>query len=143
MLKKTIEYEDYNGVTRTEDFYFNLSESELVEMEMSIDGGFAEFIDKIVNAQDQPALVKLFKDFLLRCYGEKSQDGKYFHKSKELSERFACTPAYNKMYMEMATNATAAKDFINAVIPAKIRQHTEPTPTVKSGDDIKPLPMTE
>ena len=45
MLKKTIKYNDYNGVERNEDFYFNLSQAELMEMEMSTTGGLTETIE--------------------------------------------------------------------------------------------------
>ena len=51
MLKKTITYTDYNGMERTEDFYFNLSKAELMEMEMSTTGGMEAYVEKIVNAQ--------------------------------------------------------------------------------------------
>ena len=67
MLKKTIKYEDYNGVERNEDFYFNLSEAEIMEMELSVTGGLTEMINKIVTTQDGPAIIKLFKDLVLIC----------------------------------------------------------------------------
>ena len=31
MIKKTVTYTDYNGVERTESFYFNLSKAEVME----------------------------------------------------------------------------------------------------------------
>ena len=80
MIKKTITYNDYNDVERTEDFYFNLSKAEVMEMEMSTTGGLAEMIQRIVAAQDQPAIIKIFKDLILKAYGEKSPDGKRFEK---------------------------------------------------------------
>ena len=81
MLKKTFTYVDYNGVERTEDHYFNLSKAELMEMELSTTGGLAEMINKIVAAQDAPAIVKVFKDLVLKAYGQKSADGRRFVKS--------------------------------------------------------------
>ena len=120
MYKKTISYTDYNGVSRTEDFYFNLSEAEILEMELGVNGGYSEYLMKIVNANDGPTLVKLFKDLILKCYGEKSEDGKRFIKSPELSEAFSQTEAYSKLYMELALNADAASEFCNKVVPAKM-----------------------
>ena len=84
MLKKAITYKDYNGNERSEDFYFNLSEAEVMEMEMSTAGGLAEMIRGIVAAQDAPAIIKIFKDLILKAYGEKSPDGKRFIKSDVL-----------------------------------------------------------
>ena len=85
MLKKTIKYTDYNGVERTEDFWFNLSKAEIMEMELSTTGGLAELIQKIVKEQDAPAIIKIFKDLVLKAYGEKSPDGKRFIKSDEIA----------------------------------------------------------
>lgn len=118
MLKKTITYTDYNDVTRTEDFYFNLSKAELMEMEMSTSGGLAEMIQKIVAAQDTPSIIKIFKELILKAYGEKSSDGKRIVKSEEISNAFAQTEAFSDLFMELATDADAASAFVNGIIPA-------------------------
>jgi hypothetical protein len=120
MLKLTKTYTDYNGVSRTEDFYFNLSESELMEMEMGTNGGFAAMVQAIVAAQDVPALIKIFKEILLKSYGEKSADGKRFIKSEELSTAFSQTEAYNQLFMELATDDKKAADFINGIVPKNV-----------------------
>ena len=117
MLKKTMTYTDYNGVERTEDFYFNLTKAEVMEMEMSTSGGLSEMINKIVATQDAPAIIKIFKDIILKSYGEKSLDGKKFVKSEELSNAFSQTEAYSMLFMELATDAEAASNFINAIVP--------------------------
>lgn len=120
MLTKTITYNDYNGVERTEDYLFNLSKAELMEMELSIAGGLSETIDKIIKTKDTPALVKIFKELLLKSYGVKSPDGKRFIKTDELREEFAQTEAYSQLFMELATNAEAAAAFVNGIIPADL-----------------------
>ena len=121
MLKKTIAYTDYNGTQREEDFYFNLTKAELMEMEMSTSGGLAEMIQNIVKAQDAPAIIKVFKDLVLKAYGEKSLDGKRFMKVDEngtpLSIAFSQTEAYSNLFMELATNAEAASEFVNGIVP--------------------------
>lgn len=129
MLKKTIPYKDYNGTERTEDFYFNLSEAEVMEMEMSTAGGLAEMIKGIVAAQDAPAIIKIFKELILKAYGEKSPDGKRFVKSKEISEAFAQTEAYSKLFMELATDTDAAAKFVNGIMPNKKKAGVVPMPT--------------
>ena len=118
MITKTIKYTDYNGAEREEKFMFNLTKAELMEMEMGTTGGFAEMIQKIVEAQDAPSIIKIFKDLLLKAYGEKSADGKRFIKSKELSEGFSQTEAYSQLFMELATDADAAQKFVNGIVPA-------------------------
>ena len=120
MYKKTITYEDYNGEIRTEDFYFNFNKAELVEMELSTAGGLTNLITKITNAKDGPTIIKIFKKLVLDAYGERSDDGRRFIKSKELSEAFSQTPAYSEIFMELSTDDEAAAKFINGIIPADL-----------------------
>ena len=131
MLKKTFTYIDYNGVERTEDHYFNLSKAELMEMELSTTGGLAEMINKIVAAQDAPAIVKVFKDLVLKAYGQKSADGRRFIKSEELANEFAQTEAYSQLFMELATDADAAAKFVNGIVPAMDNKSSIPAPANK------------
>ena len=131
MLKKTFTYTDYNGIERTEDHYFNLSKAELMEMELSTAGGLAEMINRIVAAQDAPAIVRVFKDLVLKAYGRKSDDGRRFIKSKELSDEFAQTEAYSQLFMELATDADAAAAFVNGIVPAMEGKSSIPAPANK------------
>jgi hypothetical protein len=113
-------YTDYDEQVRTEDFYFSLSKAELMEMELGTTGGMSKFIDKIVNTNDTPKLMEIFKDIIARSYGEKSPDGKYFEKVRDghrLVDKFIQTEAYSDLFMELATNDKSAVAFINGIIP--------------------------
>ena len=122
MLKKTIKYKDFNGNEREEDFYFNLMQSEIAELELSTVAGFTESIQKIIQTQDGPEIIKQFKKIILKSYGEKSADGKRFIKSDELSEAFSQTNAYSELFMELATDDEAASAFINGIVPDELKQ---------------------
>lgn len=131
MLKMTRTYEDYNGVSRTEDFYFNLTEAEVTELEVSVDGGLVEMINRIVASRDGKQIIALFKDVILRAYGEKSPDGKRFIKNQELRDAFAQTNAYSDLFMELATDAQAASAFVNGIIP-KNKKAGAPAPVTQN-----------
>ena len=118
MLKKTVTYTDFDGNERTEDFYFNLTRAEVTEMEMSIDGGLVKTIEKVVASKNPRQIVEIFKDVVLRAYGEKSPDGRRFIKTKEVREGFSQTEAYSVIFMELAENAEAAANFMNGIIPS-------------------------
>lgn len=123
MLKKTITYKDFNNNERTEDFYFNLTKAEIMEMELGVSGGMAEMIQRIVASQDSPEIVKIFKELVLKAYGVKSPDGKRFMKRENgrlLADDFAETEAYSQLFMELATNADAAAKFVNGIMPADL-----------------------
>lgn len=117
MLKKTITYTDYEGVQRTEDHYFNLSKAEAIEMQVGEVGGFDAMIKRIVAAEDNKKIVEIFKELILKAYGQKSPDGKRFIKSKELSEAFSQTEAYVELYIELATVTEAAVAFVKGIMP--------------------------
>ena len=125
MIKKTITYTDYNDTVRTEDFYFNLSKAEIAEMELSKKGGLSEMIKRVIASQDTPEILKIFKELILKAYGEKSEDGKRFIKSEEMRNGFEQTEAYSNLFMELASDSDAAASFINGIIPAEARNQIE------------------
>lgn len=117
MYVKKIKYEDYNGEQRERRFYFNLNKAELLEMELSTNGGYENFIKRIIETRDQAELIKIFKDLILKSYGMRSDDGERFIKNAQLTEEFTQTEAYSELFMELATNAEAATEFVNGIIP--------------------------
>ena len=117
MLPITKKYIDFNGVEREETFYFNLTKAELAEWELGVTGGLSKMVEKITAAKDVPALAKLFKAVVLKAYGVKSDDGRRFIKSNELTTEFTQTQAYSDIYMELAQDDQKAAAFINGIIP--------------------------
>lgn len=124
MITKTIKYTDYNGVEREEKYLFNLTKAELMEMELGTTGGLAETIQNIIEAQDVPKIQELFKKLLLKSYGIKSDDGKKFLKMDKdgtpLSNEFSQSAAFSELYMELATDAEKATEFVKGIVPADI-----------------------
>lgn len=120
MLKKTLTYKNFNDVEVTKTFLFNLTEAEIMEMQLSTEGGLDVLIQKIVDAKDTPSIIKVFKDLILKAYGELDADGEVFMKSKEISAKFACTQAYSILFTELATDPDKAAEFINGIVPKNI-----------------------
>lgn len=117
MYGKKMKYVNYNGEERERKFYFNLNKAELLEMELSTNGGYETYINRIIETRDQAELIKIFKDLILRSYGVKSDDGERFIKNQQLIDEFVQTEAYSDLFMELATNAEAATEFVNGIIP--------------------------
>ena len=117
MLKKTVKYIDFDGNEREEDHYFYLNKVELTEMEVENEGGMTYKLQQIIQELDRKKMVEMFKDIILRSYGEKSPDGKHFIKSKEITDRFACTEAFVEVYMEVTASAENAAAFVNGILP--------------------------
>ena len=117
MLKKTISYTDYNGLERTEDFYFNLSKAELLDMELAYDGGFTQYLESIINAKDQKTIISVFKQVIMSSYGVKSADGRRFIKNQEVLDEFVQSEAFSNLYMELVSNEDVAAEFIKGIVP--------------------------
>lgn len=122
MLKREVEYEDFNGNKVSETFYFNLSKPELIEMEVQFEGGFGNLIQRIVEEKDSKELVKHFKAIILMSYGQKTPDGKRFVKSDELRKEFEQSAAYEVLFMDLATNDDSAAKFMRGILPTDIAQ---------------------
>ena len=129
MIKETITYIDYNGIERKEEHYFHMNETEIMDMQLSTTCGLDVYIKKIVDAQDLPALVKIFKELVLKAYGEKSPDGRSFIKEDEdgrpLCNKFKQTEAYSTFFMKLARDSEAAIKFVNGIMPSNMTQQNK------------------
>ena len=129
MLKKVITYTDYDDVQRTEGFYFNLTQTEIIEMEYDIDGGMEKMLKEVAEKLDGKRIMAFVKKIILKAYGEKSPDGKRFVKSEEIAQAFYQTPAYDKLFVEMVTDSKKLSEFVNGVIP-KVDKVDKPAESV-------------
>lgn len=117
MLKKSITYTDFNGDEVTEDFFFHLSKADLVEMEVAHKGGLSKHLQDVVASEDGATIINEFKNLIVASYGVKSDDGRRFIKSKMVTDEFLQTEAYSTLFLELCTNATAAAEFVNGMLP--------------------------
>lgn len=137
MLKKTITYEDLDGNKITEDFYFNLSKAELAEMELAQKGGLSEHLNKIVKSEDGGEIIATFKKIIGDSIGRRSEDAKRFIKSEEIKDDFFQSDAYNQLFMELVTDASAATEFIKGIMPKDISED------VMQGERVTNVPLPE
>lgn len=130
MIKRTVEYTDYNGNKRVEDLYFNLTQFEATEIAMELPDGVVEELTSDKNGENETVVathlveklgnkgvVEFIKKIVLKSYGHKSEDGRRIVKSPEISEEFSQTPAFSDFMIQLISDDKAASDFINGVIP--------------------------
>lgn len=117
MVKRRISYTDYDGTERTEDFYFNITEAEMYQLEASEEGGLSTKLQKLIDSPNGKEIMQYVNEIIMTAYGEKSADGRRFIKSPELSKAFSETPAYNQIFLELVLDAKKAADFVTAVLP--------------------------
>ena len=135
MYHKQITYKDYNGVTRTGDYYFNINKAELVEIQASVPGGLQTYLEEMIHTTDNRQLVEFIKKLMELSYGVKTPDGTQFIKSKEEWDKFRWSEAYVEMFLALGNNAQDASDFVNNILPAELlaeakEQANTPTLTV-------------
>lgn len=122
MYVKTVTYMDFNETERTEDFYFNLTEMECMELEIGVEGGMIETMEKLMGSVQPKEIMDIFKNIVLTAYGVKSADGRRFIKTPEVKEEFAQTPAYSIIFMELMQDAKAASEFMRGIVPNDRKQ---------------------
>jgi len=120
MIKKTVTYEDFNGEKKTKELWFHFSESEITNEELTTEGGLYNTIRKMTEEQDRIMLAKLFRQIILKSYGEKSADGERFMKSQEIMDNFEHSAAYDALYMELATDTQKVSDFVKGTLPKNL-----------------------
>lgn len=131
MFKEHFEYEDYNGVKREEDHYFNLSQPEIVKLNFSSAGGLKETVLRLTQEQNGGKIIELFERIIQMSIGRKSEDGRRFEKSPEIINDFVSTPMYSMLYMRLATDAEYATKFINAIVPKEVSEAAAKAGNVK------------
>lgn len=118
MFCKTITYTDFDGNERTEDHYFNLTEAEVIEwLSTNSDYTIDKVLDNMKKKMDVKGILESTKALIYMAYGEKSLDGRRFIKTPEVKANFMETNAYSVLFMELATDAKKAAEFVNALIP--------------------------
>ena len=126
MIKKTITYTDCDGKERTEDFWFNLNKAEILEwMTTSGDYTLDKALDQLAKKKDGKQIMASIRDLIYRSYGEKSLDGRRFIKTPEVKANFMETDAYSVLFMELATDAKAAAEFFNGIMPKDLSEQVE------------------
>ena len=130
MIAKKIAYTDWDGNPREETWYFNLSDAEIAEWELSETGGLSKMIERIAETQDVPKLVDLYKQVILKTVGKKDADGRRFRKSEEITKEFTETGAYPELYMELITKEGAGAAFINGLVSDKLRDAMKDNPQI-------------
>ena len=129
MYKITRKFEDYNGVEKEQDFWFNLSKADILKMELSEEGGMDKRLDKLVKTKDMKEAIRVFEGLLLMAYGVKTDDGR-FVKNDQVRAEFASSAAYSDIYFELATNPEAAQKFVEGVIPKFEEQQVASIPAL-------------
>ena len=133
MLKRPITYTDFDGNEITEDFYFNLSASDIVNLDAKYEGGLEGAIKRIAAAEDKTAMIMEMEKVILASYGERSEDGKRFRKSDELSSDFRYHAAYDVLFFEIISDENKMVEFITQVIPKAL---LEKLPKETNGVDL-------
>lgn len=141
MYSRKIKYTDYDGNEREEEFFFHLNKAEVLEMQMSYDGGLDKVLRKIIEAKDQKRLIEMFKMIILKSYGEKSADGRRFIKNPEIVEAFTQTEAYSELFMLLSTDDDVAAEFINGILPQRLIEDAKELAEQKQANLPGPKPV--
>lgn len=129
MIKKTIKYTDFNEKVREEDFYFNLTKAELVELQITAPGGdLSAHIQALMDASERKELMAAFKEIVTMSFGVRSEDGRYFEKSPKQLLRFQSSAAYSELFIELISDPDALSAFVRGLVPEGLKGALEEDP---------------
>lgn len=127
MLIKPITYEDFfDGSVHTENYYFNITKTELTEMKYSeLMNQLNELLDRFKKADKSAPLsndlvrdlIAVTKIFVMKAYGVR--DGNKFVKKPELLDEFMDSPAWDALFTEffLGDDSEAVLKFLKAIFP--------------------------
>lgn len=118
MFTETVTYEDFNGNQQSETLYFNLSKKEMMDLQYSVDGGFDKKLETIVSSGNEAEIMKTFISFIELSYGVKSEDGRRFIKSEEVTEEFMNSLAFEAFLNKLTDGDEAyVNSFVSGIMP--------------------------
>lgn len=130
MIKKKIQYIDFNGIEREDDFYFHLSLPEVTRLQAKYSPeAIDEYILRIAREDDVEGVLRMMEDIILGAYGIKTVNGKSFIKTPEATKEFEYSEAYASLFEELLTDPESLKKFA-AGVGALNKTETKPTMTV-------------
>lgn len=154
MFKKSITFEDLNGESQTQDFYFHMSKAELLAL--AADGNaMMTRIERMTKTSDSKAILGEFRDLIAMACGIRSEDGARFVKTPDAQSILMDSPAFDELLMELCTDADAAADFVRQLVPEKMQKEMQdrlknvktsdvPDPFAQpANDDPRPVWMKE
>lgn len=133
MIKKTVKYEDFNGVERSEDLYFNLTKTELQNLNFRHYGTYAEQLQGIVDSKDIRLITELFNEIITRAYGIKSEDGRNFRKSPQITEDFITSAAYDALMTEILSDESKAAELFVGALPKDLQEEVKKEMSKEAG----------
>lgn len=137
MYRTSVKFENYDGEEREMEVLCSLTEAEVIELEVSWDGGLKGVLEKIIKEKDQKRMVEMMKMLITKSYGKKSIDGNRFIKNQEVLDEFMQTPAYSELFMLLSTDAEEASKFVNGIIPKKLNDRMAAIETKSPTEPVK------
>ena len=141
MFSRTFEYKGYDGEMHKDTWWFNLSDAEIFEMQLSTVGGVDGILNRMVREEHPEKVVEMFKTIILKAVGERSMDGRRFVKKErpgmpwgEVAEDFRETPAYSQLFLELVSSSKALSDFLKQAIPAETAQKIAEAEAAKAAE---------
>lgn len=126
MIKKTLSYQDYDGVEHTKDFYFSLNQTEFALLNNQLPGGFESYLKRIQEDHDETRLLDLLVTFIVEAYGERLPEYEGLVKEdahgRKLGRMFLRTEACDNLITELLdTEKDNMGAFLIGMLPEKAR----------------------
>lgn len=133
MIKKSISWNDIDGRPCTEDFHFNFTKAEIIELQVSRRGGFAESLEYLAKSDDKKEELAVIKEIILKAYGRRGTDSRQFVKDPADAEAFSHTEAYSNLFIELFTDADKANQFFRELLPEDMRAEADAEMAKRAG----------
>jgi hypothetical protein len=120
VIKKEITFTNIDGEEVTEEWWFGLEPSDVVDMEIAHLPNPAQYLMQIMEDHDSRALLELWRELMWRSAGKRI--GKLFVKDEATLREFKYGGAYNAIFSEVCSSDDIGAAFFTSILPENIQQ---------------------
>lgn len=134
-VKRTITFNDIDGHEVTEEWYFDLGVTDVMDMDIVHEhpDDVAEYVMSIMKNRKTKELLQLWRELLMRAVGKRV--GNRLVKGDDIMVEFRHGGAFEKLFAELIEDPKAGADFFNAIFPANIQAKIEEETSKQFSDD--------
>jgi hypothetical protein len=127
MFTKTMEFDDLDGKTVQQTFYFNFTRLEITKMLAfdDLEGKIARLttpaaLKSLSEPENAKEAYGIFEELILNAYGRKTADNRGFEKNPALKQEWANHMAFPELIFEMLENTELAAEFMEKCLPKRM-----------------------
>jgi hypothetical protein len=124
LRKRTISVPTADGGFENEDWYFNVEEADLIDVDLIHEKNPGEYLTKLIEDGNSRELLHHWRQILFAGVGKRVDNR--IEKSPEIQREFKTRGAFGAFFADLIRQDDAGANFIYEIMPDSFRQEMKP-----------------